>query len=91
LLAGETLELIEQCRERAAALLRGAERQWRIPLAKRDRQQRSKKRCYGLNPRCAYGEECFQLVEALLGRVVCFEPAARSNWAMNGRSGLLVW
>ena len=74
LLAGETLELIEQCRERPAALLRGAERQRRIPLAERDRQQRSKKRRYGLNPRCAHGEERFQLVEALLGRIVCLEP-----------------
>ena len=53
LLAGETLELIEQCRERPAALLRGAERQRRIPVAEWDRQQRGKKRRYGLNPRCA--------------------------------------
>jgi triphosphatase len=30
---------------------RGAERQWRVPLAERDRQQRSKKRCYAFNPR----------------------------------------
>src|SRR6266478_7870644 len=74
LLAGETLELIEQCRERAAALLRGAERQRRIPLAERDRQQRSKKRCYGLNLRSAHGEDRFQLVEALLGRIVYLEP-----------------
>ena len=65
--AGETLELIEQCRKRPAALLRGAERQRRIPLAERDRQQRSKKRRYGLNPRSAQGEERFQLVKALLG------------------------
>ena len=36
--AGETLELIEQCSERPAALLRGAERQRRIPLAERDGQ-----------------------------------------------------
>jgi hypothetical protein len=41
---GEILELIEQCRERAAALLRRAERQRRISLAKRDRQQRSENR-----------------------------------------------
>src|SRR6266581_8038296 len=74
LLAGETLELIEQCRQRSAALLYRAERQRRIPLAERDRQQRSKKRRYGLNPRCAHGEERFQLVEALLGRIVCLEP-----------------
>ena len=70
LLARETLELIEQCRERPAALLRRAERQRRIPVAERDRQQRSKKRRYGLNLRCAHGEERFQLVEALLGRIV---------------------
>src|SRR5262249_37760817 len=49
LLAGETLELIEQCRQRSAALLRGAERQRRIPLAERNRQQRSKKRRYSLD------------------------------------------
>ena len=74
LLSGETLELIEQCRERPAALLRGAERQRRIPLAERDRQQRRKKRRCGLNPRCVHSEERFQLVEALLGRIVCLEP-----------------
>src|SRR5260370_32273794 len=72
-MAGETLELIEQRRERPAALLRGAQRQRRIPLAERDRQQRSKKRRYSLDPRCAHGEERFQLVEALLGRIVCLE------------------
>jgi hypothetical protein len=38
--AGETLELIEQCRQRQAALLRGIERQRRIPLAERDQEQR---------------------------------------------------
>jgi len=32
-----------------AALLRGAERQWRIPFAERDRQQRGKKRRYSLD------------------------------------------
>src|SRR5258708_21597702 len=74
LLAGETLELIEQCRQRSAALLRGAERQRRIPLAERDRQQSRKKRRYGLDPRCAHGEDRFQLVEALRGRIVCLEP-----------------
>src|SRR6266705_6005149 len=74
LLAGETLELIEQCRQRSAALLRGAEHQRRIPLAERDRQQRSKKRRYSLDLRCAHGEERFQLVEALLGGIVCLEP-----------------
>ena len=73
LLSGETLELIEQCRERPATLLRWAERQRRIPLAERDRQQRSKKRRYGFNGRSAYGEERFQLVEALLGRIICLE------------------
>jgi len=71
--AGETLELIEQCRERPASLLHGAERQRRIPLAERDRQQRRKKRRYSFNPRCAHGEERFQLVEALLGGVVGLE------------------
>src|SRR6266481_1481876 len=74
LLAGETLELIEQCRQRAAAMLRGGERQRRIPLAERDRQQRSKKRRYGLNLRCAHGEDRFQLIEPLRGRIVCLEP-----------------
>src|SRR6516165_4443462 len=73
LLAGETLELIEQCRQRSAAMLRGAERQRRIPLAERDRQQRRKKRRYGLDLRCAHGEDYFQLVKALLGRIVCLE------------------
>jgi hypothetical protein len=71
---GETLDLIEQCRQRAAALLRRAERQRRIPLAERDRQQRSKKRRYGFDPRCAQGKDRFQLVEALRGRIVCLEP-----------------
>src|SRR6516162_6430640 len=74
MLAGETLELIEQCHESPAALLCGAEPQWRIPLTKRDRQQRSKKRRYGLNPRCAHGQERFQLVEALPGRYVRATP-----------------
>src|SRR6516162_10333815 len=73
MLAGETLELIEQCHESPAALLCGAEPQWRIPLTERDRQQRSKKRRYSLNPRCAHGEERFQLVEALLGGIVGLE------------------
>src|SRR5262249_25762807 len=71
--SGETFKLIEQCRERPAALLRGAERQRRIPLAERDRQQRSEKRRYAFNPRRAHGEERFQLVEALLGRIFCLE------------------
>src|SRR5262249_47843653 len=66
-------ELIEQCRERAAAVLRGAERQWRISLAERDRKKRRKKRRYSLDLRCAHGEERFQLVEALLGGIVCLE------------------
>jgi len=57
--ASETLELIEQCRQRPAALLRGAERQRRIPLAERDRQQRSKKRRDSFEPRCAHGEDRF--------------------------------
>src|SRR5258706_13010799 len=73
-LAGETLELIEQCRQRSAALLRGAKRQRRIPLAERDRQQRRKKRRYGLDLRCAHGEDRFELVKALRGRIVCLEP-----------------
>ena len=72
--AGETLELIEQGRERPATVLRGAQRQRRIALAERDRQQRSKKWRYGLNPRCVHSEDRFQLVEALLGRIVCLEP-----------------
>src|SRR5262245_54237731 len=74
LLAGETLELIEQCRERPAALLRGAERQRWIALAERDRQQRSKKRRDGLNLRCANGEERFEFVELLLRRIVGLKP-----------------
>src|SRR5262245_9773965 len=77
---GETLELIEQCRERPAALLRGAERQRRIALAERDRQQRGKKWRYGLHPRCAHSEDRFQLVEALLGRVVC--PESRRSFQL---------
>src|SRR5262249_37293515 len=72
--AGETLELSEQCHERPAALLRGAEGQQRIALAERDRQQRRKNRRYGLNLRCPRGEERFQLVEPLLGRIICLEP-----------------
>src|SRR5262249_4030999 len=71
--ASETLELSEQCRQGSAGLLRGAERQRRIALTERDRQQCSKKRRYSFNPRCAHGEERFQLVEALLGPIVCFE------------------
>src|SRR5262249_24790350 len=71
--ASETLELIEQSRERPAALLCGAERQWRLSLAELDRQQRRKKRRYGLNLGCAHGEDRFQLVEALLGGIVCLE------------------
>src|SRR5262245_8722305 len=77
---GETLELIDQCRERPAALLRGAERQRRIALAERDRQQRGKKWRYGLHPRCAHSEDRFQLVEALLGRVVC--PESRRSFQL---------
>src|SRR5262249_31999016 len=61
-------------RERPATMLRGAERQRRIPLAEGDRQQRRKKRHYGLDLRCAHGEDRFQLVEALLGRIVRLEP-----------------
>src|SRR5262249_57471986 len=66
--AGETLELIEQCRERPTALLRGAECQRWISLADRDRQQRSKNRRYNLNPRCARGQERFERAKALPGR-----------------------
>src|SRR5262249_61311882 len=40
----------------------------------RDRQQCSKKRRHGLDPRCVDGEDCFQLVETLLRRIVCLEP-----------------
>src|SRR5262249_40287656 len=47
--AGETPRLIEHGRQRPAALLRGAERQRRIALAERDRQQGSKKRRYSLD------------------------------------------
>src|SRR5262249_7548118 len=72
--AGETLELIEQCRQRPAALLRGAEGQQRIALTERDRQQRSKKRCYVLDSRCVDGGERSQLVEASPGRIICLEP-----------------
>src|SRR2546430_6916629 len=66
-------KLIEQCRQRPAPLLRRAERQRQIPLAERDQQQRSKKRCYGFNSRSIRSEDRFQLVEALLGRIVRFE------------------
>src|SRR5262249_58325479 len=65
--ARETLELIEQCRERPAALLRGAGHQRRIPLPERDRQQGSKKRRYGFNSRSVHSKGRFQLVEALPG------------------------
>ena len=50
LLPRETFDLIEQCRDRLPALLRGAERQRRLPLVERDREQRRKKRRHSLNP-----------------------------------------
>jgi hypothetical protein len=71
---GETFELVEQCRKCAAALLRGAQRQRRVTIARWDRQQRGKERRGGLHPRRVDGEERFHLVQALLGRVVCPEP-----------------
>ena len=40
-LTREPFKLIEECRQRAAKLLRGTERQGRIPAAQWDRQQRS--------------------------------------------------
>ena len=73
-LTREILELIEQRRQRAAALLGRAERQSRIPVSERDREQRSKNRCGVLNSRCGYCDKRLQLVEALFGRIVCLEP-----------------
>ena len=90
LLAGETLELIEQCRERPAALLNGAERQRRIPLAERDRQQRGKKRRYGLSRDALVARSASSLSRRCSGVSSVLNLAARSNWAMNGRSALLV-
>src|SRR5262249_54428905 len=49
--------------------------QRRIALVERDRQQRSKKRYYGFNPRAVRSQHRFQLVEALLGRIVGLEPS----------------
>src|SRR5262245_45348810 len=72
--AGESVELIEQCRKCPAALLPGAERQRRIASAERNRQQRSKKGRYAFAPRWAHSDDRFQLVEPLLGRIVCLEP-----------------
>jgi hypothetical protein len=63
---------LPSCRERPAALLRGAE-----PPGGR-----------AFNPRSACGKDPFQIVEALLGRIYL---ETCSNWAMNGRSVLLVW
>jgi hypothetical protein len=70
----QPFELIEQCRQRAAKLLRGTERQGRIPAAQWDRQQRRQQRdCIaGLRPGLA--EKRLQSVEALLGRIVRLEP-----------------
>src|SRR5262245_18729966 len=45
-----------------------------MSFAERDRQQRRKKRRYSFDPRCAHGEERFELVELLLGRIVGLEP-----------------
>src|SRR5262249_58292893 len=45
-----------------------------MAFAERDRQQRSKKRRYSFDPRCAHGEERFEFVELLLGRIVGLEP-----------------
>src|SRR5215510_5238795 len=82
--ARESLELIEQRGERPAALLRGADRQRRIAVAGRDRQQRGKKRYHLLPPRWLDPEERLDLVEALLGRIVGLEPCCslqlRDDW-----------
>ncbi|MFZ0102117.1 MAG: hypothetical protein WAL49_07500, partial [Pseudolabrys sp.] len=67
-LTRETFELVEQCGEGAATLLCGVGRYLRIPVAGRDRQQRSKKWCRVLNAWCGNGEQGFQFVKALLGR-----------------------
>ena len=83
-LTREILELVEQSRKRAAALpvRQGVEEdEPRIPVAEWDRQERSKKRCRVLNARSGYRQKRFQLVEALLGRIVCLksgcEPIGR--------------
>jgi hypothetical protein len=48
----------------------------------------SRQRGVAFNPRSACGKDPFQIVEALLGRIYL---ETCSNWAMNGRSVLLVW
>src|SRR5262249_48289406 len=70
----ETLDLIEQCRQRLAALLRRCERERRISFAERDREQRRKKRRRNLSPRCIHGEDRFEFVELLLGRIAGLKP-----------------
>src|SRR5262249_5246664 len=74
LLARETLEQIKQRREGATPLLGGGERQWRISLAGRGRQQRGGERCHWANARSVPVEQGFQLGETLLGGVVGLEP-----------------
>ena len=73
-LTREILELVEQSRERATALLCRVEHELWIPVAEWDRQERSKKRCRVLNARSGYRQKRFQLVETLLGRIVCLKP-----------------
>src|SRR5690349_17582543 len=75
LLAGKPLELIEQRSKCSATLLRRTQRQRRVPIVKWDRKQRCKKRRYGSNSRCAYGEQRLNLSEPLLGRVVCLKTS----------------
>src|SRR5215510_5282755 len=82
--AREGLELIEQCGECSAALLCRAERQRRIAVAGRDRQQRGKKWYHLLPPRWVDLEERLDFVEALFGRIVGLEPCRslqlRDDW-----------
>ena len=72
LLAGECLELVEQCRERPAALLHGTERQRRIALetgSTAARQTAAQRIGHAMR----LSEERFELVEALLEMSFCIE------------------
>ena len=74
LLPRETLDLVEQCRQCLAALLRGAKRERRVSFAERDREQRRKKPRDSLSPRFVHGEDRFEFVELLLGCIVGLKP-----------------
>src|SRR6516225_760373 len=61
--------------DRAVPTASGGAAAWGLSFAERDREQRRKKRRHSFNPRCAHGEDRFQLVEALLGGIVGLEPS----------------